>query len=120
MTAKTFNELEVWQHAHALVLDVYRLTESFPKHEVFGLTSQVRRAAVSVPANIAEGFRKKGVADKLRFYNIARVRSKSATTILSLPPIWVTAPPKTCCANTTALLASSTRIAKPITASANP
>ena len=53
------------------MLSVYRFTESFPKHELFGLTSQLRRAAVSVPANFAEGFKKTGRSDKARFYNIA-------------------------------------------------
>lgn len=72
MTAKTFEELEVWQRAHAWVLSVYRMTEDFPKAELFGLTSQLRRAAVSIPANIAEGFKKMGTADKARFYNIAQ------------------------------------------------
>ena len=72
MVAQSFEELTVWKHAHALVLDVYRLTGEFPKHELFGLTSQLRRAAVSVPANIAEGFSKRGIADKMRFYNIAQ------------------------------------------------
>jgi len=52
-------------------LDMYRLSESFPKHELFGLTSQLRRAAVSIPANFAEGFRKVSRPDKLRFYGIA-------------------------------------------------
>jgi four helix bundle protein len=55
-----------------MVLDVYRFSEDFPKHEIFGLTSQLRRAAVSIPANIAEGFKKRGIADKVRFYNIAQ------------------------------------------------
>ena len=50
----------------------YKLTECFPKHELFGLTSQLRRAAVSVPANIAEGFKRQGKGDKIRFYNIAQ------------------------------------------------
>ncbi len=72
MAARSFEELEVWQAAHQLVLDVYRMTEMFPKHEMFGLTSQFRRAAVSIPANIAEGFKKRGKPDKLRFYNIAQ------------------------------------------------
>ena len=52
-TAKSFEDVEVWRKAHRFVLDVYRLTEIFPKHELFGLTSQPRRAAVSVPANFA-------------------------------------------------------------------
>ena len=51
---------------------VYRFSESFPKQELFGLSSQLRRAAVSVPANFAEGFKKRGIADKARFYNIAQ------------------------------------------------
>jgi four helix bundle protein len=72
MQAQSFEDLEVWQHAHRMVLDVYRLTGNFPKHELFGLTSQLRRAAVSVPANIAEGFKKRGVPDKVRYYNIAQ------------------------------------------------
>ena len=72
MAAKSFEEVGVWKKAHAWVLSVYRFTERFPKHELFGLTSQLRRAAVSVPANFAEGFKKRGVADKVRFYNIAQ------------------------------------------------
>mgnify|MGYP006290611273 CR=1 FL=1 len=70
--AKTFENLIVWQKAHLFVLSVYRLSAMFPKHEIYCLTSQIRRAAISIAANIAEGFRKHGKADKLRFYNIAR------------------------------------------------
>ena len=72
MLARSFEDVEIWKKAHAFVLKIYRLTENFPKHELFGLTSQLRRAAVSVPANFAEGFKKIGKADKLRFYNIAQ------------------------------------------------
>ena len=57
--------------AHEFVLGVYELTAGFPKHETYGLCSQMRRAAVSIPANIAEGFRKRGKADKARFMNTA-------------------------------------------------
>jgi four helix bundle protein len=67
MPARTFQDLIVWQKAHQFVLSVYRLTEGFPRREIYGLTSQLRRAAISVPANIAEGFRKRGKADKARF-----------------------------------------------------
>jgi four helix bundle protein len=67
----TFRDLKVWRKAHEFVLAVYKLTESFPKHEVYGLTGQMRRAAVSIPANIAEGFRKRGKLDKARFMNTA-------------------------------------------------
>ena len=67
--ARSFEDLEVWKKAHQLVLNVYRLTKSFPREEVFGLTSQVRRSAASVAANMAEGFRKMSKADKVRYYN---------------------------------------------------
>ena len=69
---KTFESLIVWQRAHQFVLAVYRLTRAFPKEEVYGLSQQFRRAAVSIAANIAEGYKKRGVADKLRFLNIAQ------------------------------------------------
>ena len=68
--AKSFRDLIVWQKAHEFVLTVYRLTETFPKEERYGLTSQLRRAAVSIPANIAEGFKKRSKLDKARFMNI--------------------------------------------------
>jgi four helix bundle protein len=70
--ARTFEDLIVWQKAHAWVLAGYRFSEKFPTHERFGLTVQFRRAAVSIPANIAEGFKKTGVADKRRFMNTAQ------------------------------------------------
>lgn len=70
--AKSFEDLVVWQKAHVWVLTVYRLSEHFPAKENYALTSQLRRAAMSVPANIAEGFKKRGVRDKLRFFNIAQ------------------------------------------------
>ncbi len=70
--AKTFKDLVVWQKAHQFVLDVYRLSNGFPKTEIYGLTSQLKRAAISIAANIAEGFKKRGLADKLRFLNIAQ------------------------------------------------
>jgi four helix bundle protein len=72
MISKTFMDLTVWQKAHTFVLSVYKRTENYPKSELFGLVSQFRRAAVSVAANIAEGYRKKGIADKLRLMNIAQ------------------------------------------------
>ncbi|HEX9544557.1 MAG TPA: four helix bundle protein [Pyrinomonadaceae bacterium] len=70
--AGNFQELIVWQKAHQFVLSVYRISKGFPREEVYGLTSQLRRAAISVPANIAEGFKKKGRLDKVRFMNIAQ------------------------------------------------
>lgn len=70
--AKDFQDLIVWQKAHQFVLSLYRYSESFPKSELYGLTSQARRVAVSIPANIAEGFKKKTKPDKVRFLNIAQ------------------------------------------------
>jgi len=69
--AKSFEDLIVWQKAHALVLNIYRSSRAFPREETYGLTAQLRRAAVSVPANIAEGFKKRGRPDKARFMNVA-------------------------------------------------
>jgi four helix bundle protein len=69
---KSFKDLIVWQNAHQLVLSVYNYTAVFPEREMFGLTSQLRRSIVSVPANIVEGYKKKGKADKIRFMNIAQ------------------------------------------------
>lgn len=69
--ARTFQDLLVWQKAHGFVLEVYALTAAFPRSETYGLSLQMRRAAVSIPANIAEGFRRRGKADKARFMNMA-------------------------------------------------
>jgi len=70
--ARRFQDLKVWQKSHQFVLEIYKLTRSFPDYELFGLISQMRRAAVSIPANIAEGFKRRGKADKLRFFNISQ------------------------------------------------
>ncbi len=69
--AKSFTHLVVWQKAHEFVLQLYRFTERFPRAEIFALTAQMRRAAVSIPANISEGFGKRTIPEKLRFFNIA-------------------------------------------------
>lgn len=66
-----FTELTVWQRSHALVLQVYRLTVTFPPEEKFGLISQLRRSALSIPTNIAEGSKRVGRVDYARFLNIA-------------------------------------------------
>ena len=70
--AKSFRDLIVWKKAHELVLLTYQYSEAFPNKEMFGLTSQLRRAIISVAANIAEGFKKRGKRDKMRFLNIAQ------------------------------------------------
>ena len=72
MKAKKFEDLVVWQKAHAFVLAAYRFSERFPPKEMFALTSQFRRAGVSIPANIAEGFKKRGKREKIRLLNIAQ------------------------------------------------
>ena len=71
MLFQTFRDLDAWKAAHELVLAVYRLTRKFPKDELFGVTSQVRRSATSIPANIAEGFGRHGTKEFLRFIRIA-------------------------------------------------
>jgi four helix bundle protein len=70
--SKCFMDLLVWQKAHRLVLDIYRYSDGFPRKEIYGLTSQFRRAAVSVPANIAEGYKRRTRQEKIRFLNIAQ------------------------------------------------
>lgn len=68
---QTFQDLVVWQKAHKLTLEIYKITKQFPKEEIYGLVSQMRRSAVSVSANVAEGYKKRGKLDKARFLNIS-------------------------------------------------
>ncbi len=72
MISQSFEDVIAWKKAHAFVLSVYKITKGFPDDEKFGLTAQFRRAAVSIEANIAEGYRKIGKQDKLRFFNISQ------------------------------------------------
>lgn len=69
--ALTFEELLAWKKSYKLTLYIYKLTNSFPSNEEFGLKSQMRRSAVSIISNIAEGFKRQGKKDQIRFYNIA-------------------------------------------------
>ncbi len=71
MATFTFQNIYAWQKAHDFILLVYKTTKHFPEEERFGLTSQFRRAAISIGANIAEGYKKLSKADKLRFMNIS-------------------------------------------------
>jgi len=82
--ARTFQDLVVWRKAHELVLAVYSFTADFPKQETYGLALQMRRAAVSVPANIAEGFRRRGKADKARYMNMAEASLEESRYYLIL------------------------------------
>ncbi|MBI4244813.1 MAG: four helix bundle protein [Planctomycetes bacterium] len=68
----SFTQLDVWKLSHSLVIDIYKYTTEFPQEEKYGLVSQMRRCAVSVAANIAEGFKRIGRKDKAHFYNIAQ------------------------------------------------
>jgi four helix bundle protein len=70
--SQSFRDVIVWQKAHTFALAVYRCTEPVPQHELFALTSQLRRAAASIPSNFVEGFRRRTKPDKLRFYNTAQ------------------------------------------------
>lgn len=81
---RKFQDVGLWKKAHAWVLSIYRLTEDFPKHETFGLRSQLRRAAVSVPANFVEGYKKVSRTDKARFMNIAQGSSEECRYYLIL------------------------------------
>ena len=84
--ARTFRDLMVWRKAHEFVLEVYRFTSTFPKSEIYGLAQQMRRAAVSIPANIAEGFTRRGKTDKARFMNIAESSLEESRYYLILAP----------------------------------
>ena len=83
-TMQRFTDLKVWQRAHALVLAIYRLTATFPADERFGVTSQLRRAAVSVPSNIAEGSKRKSNQDYAHFLNLAEGSSAEVEDLLML------------------------------------
>lgn len=72
MAIKNFKDIFAWQKAHQLALEVYKLTKKYPKDELYGLTSQSRRAVVSVASNLVEGFKRFGGRDDSRFCNIAQ------------------------------------------------
>lgn len=80
----SFRELEIWRVGMDLTVDCYKLTEHFPKHELYGVTSQIRRAAASVPANISEGFGRNYAGDFIRFLSIAQGSVKEVETFLEL------------------------------------
>jgi four helix bundle protein len=69
--SKSFKDLLIWQKSHQLVLNIYQITQNFPREELYGLTSQIRRSAASVPTNIVEGYRRKTKPDKAKFFNIS-------------------------------------------------
>jgi four helix bundle protein len=67
-----FQDLDVWQESHKLAVEAYKITNRFPSQERFGLISQIRRSVISVPANIAEGYKRCSLKEKVNFYNIAQ------------------------------------------------
>lgn len=79
-----YTEIKAWQKAHELTLDVYRMTKDFPAEEKFGITSQIRRACVSVEANLAEGSRKTSRTDFARFINIAEGSASEVEVLLKI------------------------------------
>ncbi|HSC77095.1 MAG TPA: four helix bundle protein [Candidatus Acidoferrales bacterium] len=81
---KSFRELEVWQKAHALVLEIYRVSDDFPDKERYGITAQLRRAAVSVPANIAEGFARRSTPEFMQSLTISNGSLEEARYLLIL------------------------------------
>lgn len=84
MSIKSYRDLEVWQRSMAWVKRIYKLTNQLPSNERFGLTSQMQRAAVSVPANIAEGATREHTGDYLRFVSIARGSLAEVETMILL------------------------------------
>jgi four helix bundle protein len=81
---ESYRGLDVWQKSYLLAREVYRHTEAFPRREVFGLISQLRRAAVSVPTNIAEGYCRRGRGEYLHFVGVAQGSAGELDTLLSL------------------------------------
>ncbi|MCJ7814188.1 MAG: four helix bundle protein, partial [Candidatus Atribacteria bacterium] len=71
LKTRSFKDLIVWQKAYGLVLEVYKITKAFPRSEIYGLTQQIRRAAISIPSNIAEGYGRKHKAEYQQFLSIA-------------------------------------------------
>jgi len=81
---KTYRDMKVWQKAHELTLHIYRVTNDFPREERFGLVSQLRRAASSVPTNIVEGFKRRTTRDYMHFINIADASLEETKYLLLL------------------------------------
>jgi four helix bundle protein len=79
-----FSDLRAWKASHALALSIYRVTSDFPAHEKYGLTSQLRRSAVSIPANLAEGSKRQMRTDYARFINLAEGSAAEARSLLLL------------------------------------
>lgn len=77
---KTFRDIIAWQKAYDLTLKIYKYTNKFPKNEEFGLRSQIRRASISIISNIAEGYKRNGKKDRIKFYNQAETSLEEVKT----------------------------------------
>ncbi|MBU4479841.1 four helix bundle protein [Patescibacteria group bacterium] len=77
---KSFKQLIVWQKSILLVKEIYEITKKFPQNEMYGLVSQMRRSAVSLPSNIAEGYKRRGIKEYLQFLSIAEASSAELET----------------------------------------
>jgi four helix bundle protein len=95
---QTFCDLLIWKRAHQFVLGVYQLTAGFPRQETFGLSLQMRRAAMSIAVNIVEGFAKRSKADKTRFLNISEASLEETRYYLIPAKTWVWQDPGALCA----------------------
>lgn len=84
MKKQPYHDLIVWRVAHEFVLEIYRCTEKFPKQELFGLVSQLRRAAVSIPTNIVEGHGRKSIKEQLNFCFISRGSLRECNYLIEL------------------------------------
>jgi four helix bundle protein len=84
MKTKSYKDLIAYQKAYALTLEIYRVTKSFPTHELYAMVSQMRRAAVSIPCNISEGYRRGHQKEYIQFLNIARGSCGELETLLCL------------------------------------
>lgn len=83
-TIKTYKDLEVWKYSHKFVMEIYKITRDFPKHEIYGLVSQIRRAAYSIPANIAEGNGKQYLKEYIQSLYISKASLNEASYLLLL------------------------------------
>lgn len=95
MASQSFQDVKVWQVAHRVHLEIYRLTETFPPRNTYGLASQMRRAAWSIPANIVEGFGRRGTRDKAHFYTTPPAPPRNSSTASSRPTPWAGSLPST-------------------------
>jgi len=84
MKIEKFEDIQAWQQARGLVKEIYKVTDQFPKEELYSLTSQMRRAAISIPSNIAEGYKRKNLKEYLQFLSIANASTAELDTQITI------------------------------------